>query len=104
MSKIKINVTQEDINNARRFSCTHCPIALAVQRLGFHDVGVGEDDDRNQVIQSTNLILTDGKEEVKTIRANLPEEAIDFIVAFDSIDLQTVKPFSFEVDFQPYKK
>ena len=101
--KTKIDVTQEDINNARRFSCTHCPIALAVQRLGFHDVGVGEDDDRNQVIQSTNLTVTNGKEEINTIRANLPEEAIDFIVRFDSFNAE-VKPFSFEVDFLPYKK
>ena len=40
---IEVNVTQEDIDNGKRESCTRCPVALALTRAGWKGVGVSAD-------------------------------------------------------------
>ncbi len=41
MRKIRLRITQRDIDNGRRMSVGFCPIALSLKRRGFHEAGVG---------------------------------------------------------------
>jgi hypothetical protein len=75
-----IQVTQEDISNGRRASCTDCPIALGLDRsLGFRCDGVG------------SLFAQISGEDIA-----LPPNALNFLNRFDAG--LPVQPFEFELD------
>jgi hypothetical protein len=80
---MKIKVTQEDIDNGQRKSCSCCPVALAMKRVLDIDVKVGDN----------KFVLTSSDE--FTI-LELPKEARIFIDAFDNDEL--VEPFEFEIN------
>lgn len=86
--KVLIRVTQDDIKQGTKGSCTGCPIALAIGR-----------------ILNPNYYVTVGRSSIMLYavirffcewRMEPPKEVSDFIVAFDK--RQVVEPFEFEVD------
>lgn len=85
---MRIDVTQEDIDNGTPKNCGKCPIALAAKRafinnnLEFTDLYV------------TLFFLVVENKENKTV-FDLPRESDRFITFFDQN--QKVLPFSFEV-------
>jgi hypothetical protein len=81
--KYTINVTEDDIKNARRQSCTRCPIANAFRKLNVPFLGVW-----------VNMIAFPYDSNRDDI--NLPEVAVKFINDFDNN--KEVSPFSFEVE------
>jgi hypothetical protein len=82
-----INVTQEHIDKGEAGRCSKCPIALAIQEQTKY---VGARVDRIKFYKSEiDLLLRLGKE--------LPVEAVEFILWFDSRMLHRIKPFSFEL-------
>ena len=82
--KIKISVTQEDIDNGWRRSCNCCPIALATRRVsGWKAPCVGN-----------SLLWDDG--DPHSYMLELPMVALDFINRYDVGD--AVTPFEFEID------
>ncbi len=76
-----IEVTQEDIENGKRHSCDKCPIALAVQRTF-----------KERWIVSATFAAPYQRPGV----ADLPNEAMSFVVAFDADT--NVFPFAFELN------
>lgn len=103
--KIKINVTQRDIDLANKekrgiesdyWAATSCPIARAVRRhkkLKRAEVGTNSVDIPNDYLDmgnNTKAILSWGKS------IKLPEEAENFVADFDCGF--KVKPFSFELE------
>ena len=76
---MRIDVTQEDIDQGMPCNCRHCPIVLAAQRAGLRNVKV------------TGESLS-GNEHM----AFLPDEALDFIYLFDK-HRELTKPFSFQI-------
>lgn len=81
--KIKVEVTQEDINNGVRQDADNCPIACALKRL----------------VQNPE-VEDDIEFDLNEIRyvAQLTEEAVTFINHFDQRGLIAVQPFSFEIE------
>lgn len=77
---MKIEVTQDDINNGQRSRCRFCPVALAIQRT-FPD-----------------QLVTVGNEaaEIGMCFITFPTNASEFISAFDK-GLK-VQPFTFEIN------
>ena len=94
MRRVRVEVTAEDIAEARRehaeeLAC-RCPIARALHRLGEHpDVGV------YQELGNYNGEFVIGRQPLES-GPKLPPEANSFVVAFDS--REDVQPFSFEVE------
>lgn len=84
---MRIEVTQQDIDNGKQCSACHCPIALALFRL----TGDGW---KVSYFRAEN---PDGG------RAILPPEAERFAKRFDAIGACGVKPFAFELpgDWKP---
>ena len=83
---MKIQVTQQDIDNGLKGLCTHCPVALAFKRViqgGSVEVGDAA------YIFPYNF---DGP----TVMITLPEFVHKFIRAFDSGN--KVEPFEFECE------
>jgi hypothetical protein len=78
MKTVRIEVTQDDIDNGSACDVCACPIALACLRAGLKDVSVCD-------------ASLDWKEKIPT-----PTVAVEFIFAFDSG--RDVKPFSFEIE------
>lgn len=77
---MRIDVTQDDINNGRPRTSQHCPIARAIKRqLNCSNIAVGP----------TEIEI--GSDSYKT-----PDEAYFFIRLFDRHF--NVKPFSFELN------
>lgn len=77
--KLKIDVTQNDINCGKRRRCTKCPVALAVRRVLGEPVKV----------QSFSI-------HYKSRRIAMSRKVEDFVRRFD--ERQPVRPFSFVFD------
>lgn len=83
MSRIRIDVTQEDIDKGVREDVQACPIWRAAQRVpGFEGCRV----------YGPWIMLADSRE------AWLPRSAMAFMGEFDDHGPEAVKPFSFTVD------
>lgn len=81
--KYKIEVTQKDINDARKPNCWNCPIDFAAERVF---------ECKAETSNKTILLL----DELDVYgRFGLPDEAKQFVKAFDAGE--KVKPFTFEV-------
>jgi hypothetical protein len=80
---MKIQVTQQDIDEGVAESCHDCPVALAIERATLGDVRVW----RREVSI------------YKIGRKPLPLTATDFIDHFDA--REPVQPFEFELDITP---
>ena len=76
---MRINVTQQDIDNGLRCNQTHCPIAIAVYRCAALSFAV----------YSINM-------RYKEFNIQLPASVQEFIESFDNN--KEVQPFSFEVN------
>jgi len=87
--RVKIEVTQEDIDRGARRSCCNCPIALAVKRLVPH---CSEVDVRCGAIYAKTPELW---------KADASISVIDFISGFDAG--RPVQPFSFPLDLRSVK-
>jgi hypothetical protein len=78
--QVQVEVTQDDICNGFRGDCTECPIALALERaLPGHHIEVGNDS-----VWSSEEHLAD-----------LPADAVAFIVRFDLWGRSEAEPFRF---------
>lgn len=81
LSKVKVKILKEDIENGVRALCSHCPLALAVSRtLGgrwYIDGDAWQFGDRQNTLHT------------------LPEEVIDWIRSYDRG--LPVKPITFEM-------
>lgn len=81
MSRVKISVTQDDINSGVRNACLDCPIALAIKRAG-HIAKVG-----SEVVYLPPNVR-------RAFRpTSLPRSAQRFIRRFDQA--KPVEPFNF---------
>jgi hypothetical protein len=78
---MRIEVTQEDINEGCQSSCMSCPIALAIARAYGCAAEVGNVSVRVEGFGGFRL----------------PQEAINFIDQFDNHGPAAVAPFSFEL-------
>ena len=98
--RVKVEVTQEDINNGIPEDCNNCAVALALKRKYKTDnVFVSIPDDY--------VLLTVNGEELN-IRSNHEKDILDFIDVFDKeynyttteeeYDRKKPKPFEFEVN------
>lgn len=86
-----IEVTQEDINRGCRGSLSNCLIARAVHRR-IGDVWWGV-----HIEVGKNILLRgEPRYSRPTAIYNLPNEALEFIDAFDKGGPEAVEPFSFE--------
>lgn len=83
MKNIKIEVTQQDIDNGKRASCFYCPIALVCTRTFKELCLIGE---------SYLGFIRGGK------KYPLPQNARQFVTDFDHG--RPVKPFTFELNTQ----
>ena len=79
--KIKVEVTQEDINNGVRQDGDNCPIACALKRLV-----------KSPEVEDDIEFDLDGIRYV----ARIPDKASEFISKFDNA--VNVLPFSFEIE------
>ena len=86
---ICVEVTQEDIDHGFKSSNSHCPIGLALQRMGYKHVSVGK----------RIWWAADSPDFVSSTPA--PPEACKFIEDFDSG--KKVKPFTFWVSTKSVK-
>lgn len=86
-----IKVTANDIAKGIPTHVRECPVARALRRAGFKNVGVGR----------TYLTVDGGKKEIST-----PDNVVAFVQAFDrEITRAQAVPFSFEVPWRkPVKK
>lgn len=83
--KLKIEVTQAEIDGGSACFAFYCPIALAAKRYGeFEDVGV--------TTRTMTLYTKDGPPETFC----LPPIARAFVLSFDHGE--SVEPFTFEID------
>jgi hypothetical protein len=98
--RVKVEVTQEDIDKGVPEDCEYCAVALALKRkYKTDDVKVSIPDDYV-------LLTVNGKE--LNIRSNHENDILDFIDVFDKqynyttteeyYDRQKPKPFEFEVN------
>ncbi len=85
---MRIEVTQDDIDHGVRRECDRCPIARALKRATGEAWDVGESNDH----QATTCRR--GGDRAKWLK--LPDEATNFMFAFDNGF--PVWPFSFEFD------
>ena len=83
---MRINVTRRDIDRGEQYSPEDCPIARAARRH-FRDVSVAWD-----ALLAAGQLRPGSSLEV---RFELPDEAKEFIRAFD--DGEDVHPFTFEL-------
>lgn len=80
---MKIDVTQEDINQGVRRACTKCPIAIAITR----QTGL------RAMVSPATILIVDARIEIITIET--PSSAKTFIGLYDQFNL--VEPFAFEL-------
>ena len=84
MEKLKVEVTQDDIDRGVRHEPSECAIARAVGRAAMSD---------GRINVGVSWVYCDAY----LSWANLPKTARTFVERFDSGD--DVKPFSFELEF-----
>jgi hypothetical protein len=90
-----VEVTQEDIAMGQKANCTCCPIALAIDRIVTPNISVNVNQSR---VWFSELVKDSDNWRVIPYHANLPEDAAQFILHFDSGHY--VGPISFELDVQ----
>lgn len=84
---IKVEVTQEDIDNGPKFiDSMKCPVAMALKRVFNLDTSVG----------GTNFCFYNENGVSNGNYYQLPIEAVRFILDYDGH--REVKPFTFEID------
>jgi hypothetical protein len=84
MKRLKVTVTQEDIDEGERGECSRCPIALAIKRVFSNTfVSVNGADARVEEV--------DGRRRWYS----LSKSAREFIASFDSDGKIAVKPATF---------
>lgn len=89
MKTLKIEVTQEHIDSGVVRDCQQCPIAIAIAQHLTHRI----------VVEVGDSALLTHSETGKLVDVDLPDEADDFICAFDGEDISDpVKPFAFDLD------
>lgn len=97
--KVKISITQLDIDNARS-SATSCPTALAALReLKAKEVWVG-----NQTINAIGVprfkrLPFLGKHD--QLFGTLPKVVTSFITKYDAYGISAVEPITFDVYLRP---
>ncbi len=87
MSRIKISVTQEDIDCGKRNQPEACPIALAIFRVTG----------KRWSIDGTVANGVLGRDRLGPA-LKMPARATTFIIAFDSRGPGAVRPFSFKLE------
>jgi len=86
---VKVEVTEEDITYGRPNNAFFCPIARALKRGGLHGVDVGR----------VYISFTTERDNPDTWKGIvLPDEAKNFIEAFDSG--AKVEPISFVLEYK----
>ena len=80
---MRIDVTEEDIQEGVKCDCDACPIARAVRRA------TGD---------QTLSVMGYGVYRGAMLIGRFPKKATDFVISFDSDD--SVKPFSFNLDMR----
>lgn len=90
--KLKVKVTQEHIDQAKRGDCCYCPIALAVRKHGYQTPFVGV------VTIYPHGVDIHGNFNLPFKAARMPLEAVDFARNFDYG--REVEPFEFEVEIK----
>lgn len=90
---MKVNVTQEDINNGKRQDCQECPIALAIKRACTGSIKVWAKPLRCMIVTESVTFGTVIK------RYDTPEAATVFMSDFDkNLSVQPIEfylePFS----------
>ena len=83
---MRIEVTEESIEDGVRGSPSECPIAQALCAHGFGWPSVRRD----------HVVFTKHPGNFLGIKADLPEEAQTFVRSYD--DGEEVEPFEFEID------
>lgn len=87
--KIRVSVTQENIDHGFSDDPRECPIALAMQNGGFKKYRV-----RSFYVCHDNPAKDDGL----LYHSRLPEEAVDFIDIFDEYKEGDITPFEFDIE------
>ena len=87
---IQIDVTQDHINNGKRYECNACPIALAFQKHINDDYSFEINDEYIDVVTKFNGYTQD--------EITVPYTVTAFVRNFDS--RKPVEPFSFQIDIQ----
>lgn len=83
---ISVSVSEDDIGYGIARSCSKCPVARALMRMGYGDVSVG----------SKTASMTDGYGHV--LVGHLPRAVSSFIAYFDDPPISPVfRPFSFDL-------
>ena len=77
--RLKIHVTQEDINLGEPKKCDNCPVYRAVNRVAK--------------VRSVGYMMTTFGTDPEIVFIDMPKSALDFIEAFDRN--KPVVPFSF---------
>jgi hypothetical protein len=91
MNLLKVDVTQDDINNGTQRNCIQCPVARAAKRAfdqKFNKL--------HHIIAGTHIIAKIGHEYIFNVKT--PDEVILFMGLFDFGNI--VKPFSFEINLE----
>ena len=84
---MKIKVTAEHINKGEPMNHSSCPIALAINDVGYFQTNVGP-----------NLVIfRPFMDSIQRFKVSLPTRARKFIEKFDA--KKTVKPFNFIINF-----
>jgi hypothetical protein len=83
-----IHVTQDHIDHGAKGSCTHDPIALALEDAGFYEAWAGPD-----------KIGVRGAVKEPWVRYWTPVEVREFMILFDNDE--PVEPFEFELGVIP---
>lgn len=85
---IQIDVTQDHIDNGKRYECNACPVALAFQKHINDDYSFEINDEYIDVVTKFNGYTQ--------AEITVPCTVTAFVRDFDSI--KPVKPFSFQID------
>ena len=81
---MQINVTQENIDQGEPQNGVSCPIARALEELGYTDFHVGTDEIMFTLDTDTRYV-------------SLPARAQEFIERFDDRYAEGCEPFSFQI-------
>jgi hypothetical protein len=84
MATVKVEVTQDDINNGKRGECSRCPLALAIRRAVRPEICV--------LVGSFDYVLQGDR---TRHNRSLPQIAKNFVRRFD--DFAKCKPVSFSL-------
>jgi hypothetical protein len=92
--KLKVTVTQSDIDAGVARECGRCPVALALARVVPAGLTV--------IVGCISATLLSGAPTLPSFHTEIPEIARDFISAFD--EGRPVEPVEFFLDFNPYPR